>query len=50
MAKFQKFASSFLKYLSFQGSFRLFPLGTEESVAKAEDMECQWNVIEKFKN
>lgn len=39
MAKFQKFASMFVKYLSFNGNFRLFPLGTEESMAKAEDME-----------
>lgn len=38
--KFLKFASMFPKYLSFQGNFRLFPFGTEESMANPEDVEC----------
>lgn len=35
--QFLKFASAFLKYFSFQGNFRLFPFGTEESMANPED-------------
>lgn len=37
--EFLKFASTFLKYLSFQGDLRLFPFGTEESMANPEDVE-----------
>lgn len=37
--KFVKLTSMFLKYLSFQGNFRLFRFGTEQSMANPEDVE-----------
>lgn len=37
--KLLKFASTFLKYLSFQGNFRWFTFDTAESMANPEDVE-----------